>query len=239
MSKLPENVHEETALYNRARVFHDRQEAGMALAKLLVQYRAIEAVILGIPAGGVPVAAAAARELSLPFDFITVSKILLPWNTEAGYGAVACDGTWKLNDRLVHQAGLDSRTVQAGIAITKEKVERRAREFRKLLTKCEVTDKVAIIVDDGLASGFTMRVAVAALKNQNARSVAVAVPTGNMNALIKLANDVDEIYCANIRAGMYFAVADAYADWSDVSEDEVTAILGGFQPQRQQSTLSQ
>lgn len=239
MSRLPENVHEETALHGRSHVFNDRQEAGVALAKLLVRYRATEVIILGIPAGGVPVAAAAARELSLPFDFITVSKILLPWNTEAGYGAVACDGSWQLNDRLVHQAGLDSRTVQDGIASTKEKVERRTREFRKLLTKCEVKNKVAIIVDNGLASGFTMRVAVAALKNRDVRSVAVAVPTGHINALIRLASDVDEIYCANIRAGKYFAVAEAYAHWSDVGEDEVTSILGEFQLQRQQSTLSQ
>ena len=217
MSKLPENVHEDAALRNRARVFCNRNDAGMALAKLLWDYRDTDSVLLGIPAGGVPVAAAAAQQLSLPLDFLTVSKITLPWNTEAGYGAVAFDGTWQLNEQLVRQAGLNAKTVHEGIESTKEKVERRTREFRKLLTAHQIRERTAIIVDDGLASGFTMRVAVAALRNQDAKSVIVAVPTGHLNAIARLASDVDEIYCVNIRSGMYFAVAEAYTQWSDVS----------------------
>ena len=232
MSKLPKNVHEDATLRNRARVFRNRREAGMAVAKLLTNYRNTNAVILGIPAGGIPVAAKAARQLSLPLDFLTVSKITLPWNTEAGYGAVAFDGTWQLNDQMVRQAGLDAKTVHEGIASTREKVEWRTHEFRKLLEAQQIKDKTAIVIDDGLASGFTMRVAVTALRNQDAKTVIVAVPTGHLNAITRLASDVDEIYCANIRAGMYFAVADAYTQWSDVSEDEVTAILSEFQQGR-------
>ena len=229
MSKLPNNVQEDAALRNRARVFRNRREAGMALAKLFTDYRNTDAVILGIPAGGIPVAAAAAQQLSLPLDFLTVSKITLPWNTEAGYGAVAFDGTWQLNDQLVRQAELDAKTVHEGIANTRDKVERRTHEFRKLLDAQQIKDKIAIVVDDGLASGFTMRVAVAALRNQDAKSVVVAVPTGHLIAINRLASDVDEIYCANIRVGLYFAVADAYTHWSEVSEDEVIATLSAFQ----------
>lgn len=229
MSKIPNNIHEDIALRNRARVFRNRREAGMALATLLTDYRNADAVILGIPAGGIPVATTSAQQLSLPLDFLTVSKITLPWNTEAGYGAVAFDGTWQLNDQLVRQAGLDAKAVHEGVASTTEKVERRTQKFRKLLDAQQIKDKIAIVVDDGLASGFTMHVAVAALRNQEAKSVVVAVPTGHLSAITRLAGDVDEIYCANIRVGSYFAVADAYTHWSDVSEDEVAAVLSEFQ----------
>ena len=237
MSKLPDNVHEDSTLRNRARVFGSRNDAGIALAQLLLDYRDTDAAILGIPAGGVPVAAAAAQQLSLPLDFLTVSKITLPWNTEAGYGAVAFDGTWQLNEQLVRQAGLDAETVHEGIASTKEKVEQRVRKFRKLMPAHQIKHKIAIVVDDGLASGFTMCVAVAALRNQEAKSVIVAVPTGHLNAITRLAGDVDEIYCVNIRSGMYFAVAEAYTQWSDVSEDEVTSILSGFLLDQRQDQL--
>jgi len=231
MSEPPLNVHDQKGLRNRTHVFRDRSEAGAAIATLLRPYRASDAIIFGIPAGGIPVAATAARQLSLPLDFLAVSKITLPWNTEAGYGAVASDGTWQLNEGLVQQAGLDLNTVQAGIKATQDKVKRRAQEFRELLPACHVDNSTAIIVDDGLASGFTMRVAVKALRNQRAASIVVAVPTGHLSALAELAHQVDEVYCANMRDGLHFAVANAYAYWSDVSEDEVKATLSAFQNQ--------
>lgn len=228
MPGMPPNVHEQKALRNRTHVYRDRSEAGAVLAELLELYRATDTIILGIPAGGIPVAAATVHKLSLPLDFLAVSKITLPWNTEAGYGAVAADGTWRLNKRMVRQAGLDLETIQAGLKATKVKVNRRTAEYRALLPACRVKDTTAVIVDDGVASGFTMRIAVEVLRDQQAASVVVAVPTGHPGALNNLAQQADEVYCANIREGPRFAVAEAYAHWSDVSEDEVKAVLNAF-----------
>lgn len=106
MTNLPANVISLAALHNRTRVFRDRAHAGKILADLLAPYRAAEAVVLGIPAGGVPVAAVVADTLRLSLDIAVVSKLTLPWNTEAGYGALAFDGTLRLNETLVRQAGL-------------------------------------------------------------------------------------------------------------------------------------
>lgn len=225
MPTLPRNVHEQPSLRNQTQVFRDRLAAGAALAELLKAYEAADAMVFGIPAGGVPVAAEAAKRLCLPFDVLVVSKITLPWNTEAGYGAVTSDGTCQLNQRLVRQAGLDPATVQAGIKATEEKVRRRTREFRAILPGHKVSATTAIIMDDGLASGFTMRVAVQALRNQRVASIVVAVPTGHLRAVTALAQQADAVYCVNIREGLQFAVADAYTCWSDISEDEVKAML--------------
>ena len=225
MSELPRNVYEDPLLRNRTHVFAARQDAGAAVAKLLETYAAADAIIFAIPAGGVPVAVEAAERLGLPLDVLVVSKITLPWNTEAGYGAVTSDGTYQLNEQLVRQAGLDEQTVQAGIRTTREKVSRRTCDFRELLPKQDVRAHTAIVVDDGLASGFTMRVAVQALRNQQAASIVVAVPTAHLRAVTDLAQLTDAVYCANIRAGLQFAVADAYTHWSDIGEDEVKIIL--------------
>ncbi len=96
----PANVSETASLHNRASVFRDREDAGRQLASLLPEYRDSDALVLAIPAGGVPVAAALAAELRLPLNVLVVSKITLPWNSEAGYGAVAADGSYQINDAL-------------------------------------------------------------------------------------------------------------------------------------------
>lgn len=226
--QLPANVHDDPASRNRTGVFENRHDAGIALAALLERYRNSDAVLLGIPAGGMPVAAAAARRLSLPTDFFVVSKITLPWNTEAGYGAVAADGTWALNDSVVQRAGLDPDTVRSGVERTRRKVERRARAYRGILTARRLRGSTAILIDDGVASGFTLKVAVDAVRKQAPASVAIAVPTGHLRAVVELAAQADQLFCANIRTGPYFAVADAYVHWSDVGDDEVVDILAGL-----------
>jgi len=212
-------------LRNRVHVFRDRTEAGEVLARMLEGYRGSEALVLAVPAGGVPVAAAIARELGLALDVAVVSKITLPWNTEAGYGAVAFDGTVRLNEALLPELGLSEEDVAEGIERTKRKVERRAKTLRGDRPLPDLTHRTAILVDDGLASGFTMRVAVEALRNAGAREVVVAVPTAHAEAVRRLAGAVEVLYCPNIRGGGRFAVAEAYERWSDVEEEEVERIL--------------
>lgn len=225
MCQRPNNVIEIKALHNREHVFSDRRDAGKQLAQLLTKWRDSDAVVLAIPAGGVPVAAGLAESLHLPMDVLVVSKITLPWNTEAGFGAVSANGDVRINEALVTQAQLDKTEVDAGITRTREKVQRREKHFHKFTKKIPVRNKEIILVDDGLASGFTMQVAIESLRNRQAGHIIVAVPTGHSSSVKRIAEDCDQLYCANIREGFNYAVANAFDNWYDVSEEEVTKLL--------------
>jgi putative phosphoribosyl transferase len=206
-------------------VFLDRAEAGGILAGMLKMYKATDGVVLAVPAGGVPVGAAIAEDLKLHLDVLVVSKITLPWNTEAGYGAVAFDGTVRLNERLVPRLGLSEKEIQQGIEETKKKVTRRFRGLRGDKPFPDLSKRPAIVVDDGLASGFTLLVGVEALRKAGANQIMVAVPTGHRNSVQMMADRVEAVYCGNIRHGWSFAVADGYQRWSDVTDEEVMVIL--------------
>jgi len=222
--KAPFNIIERPELRDRVRVFRNRQHAGEVLAEMLSSYSKTDAIVLAIPAGGVPVAAAIAERLRIPLDVAVVSKITLPWNTEAGYGAVAFDETMRLNEVLVEHLGLTEEQIQQGIAQTTQKVLRRAKRFRGDRPFPDLAKRQAILVDDGLASGFTMLKAVEALRKAGARHICVAVPTGHASSLPRMAQEAEALYCANIRGGFSFAVADAYEQWTDVTEEEARAL---------------
>jgi putative phosphoribosyl transferase len=228
MWNIPENVTEDASLHNRGQVFRDRIGAAHCLASLMTEFRNANAVVAGIPAGGIPLAVTIAEELQLPLAVLVVSKITLPWNTEAGYGAVAADGTWMLNDNLVKQAQLDQATIDSGRDETGNKVRRRAAQFNGILGPVDFEGKSVLIVDDGLASGFTMRVAIASAGQQGARHIVVAVPTGHANAVEDIAGRCDHVYCANVREGYRFAVADAYEEWTDVSEAKAIKLVQAY-----------
>ena len=212
-------------LRDRTGVFHDRAAAGAALAELLGPERDPAAIVLAIPAGGVPVAEVIAERLELPLDLAVVSKITLPWDAESGYGAIAFDGTAEINVGLVHHLGLSRSLVEQGTARTRDKVMRRVRALRAGRPPLDLRGRRAILVDDGLASGFTMRVAVTAVRAAGAARVVVAVPTAHRDAAAALAPEVDALYCANRRGGRTYAVAAAYEQWRDVDEAEVVAAL--------------
>ncbi len=222
--KIPPNIIERPELRDHVRVFRNRQHAGEALAEMLSSYSKTDAIVLAIPAGGVPVATAIAARLQIPLDVAVVSKITLPWNTEAGYGAVAFDGTMRLNEDLVAHLELTKGQIQEGTEQTTQKVLRRVKRFRGDRPFPDLTKRRAILVDDGLASGFTMLVAIEALRKAGAQHICVAVPTGHGSSLPRMASEVEAFYCANIRGGSSFAVADAYEAWSDVAEEEAIAL---------------
>ncbi|UCG12489.1 MAG: phosphoribosyltransferase [Deltaproteobacteria bacterium] len=224
-ANLPENVIDLPELRDRVRVFRDRTHAGEVLASILEPHATIAPMVVAIPAGGAPVAKELAARLNLPLDIAVVSKITLPWNTEIGYGAVAFDGTVRLNRELVHRVGLTEEEIQQGIDLTSSKVMRRAKKLRGNRALPDFSFHPAILVDDGLASGFTMRVAVEALSKCGAADTIVAVPTGHLHTVERIAGEVKRLYCANIRGGRSFAVADAYQRWADVVEEELSLIL--------------
>lgn len=227
---LPPKLVERTDLRNRTRVFDGRSEGGAALAEMLDEYRGTDALVLAIPAGGVPVGAAVAERLGLPLDVAVVSKITPAWNTEVGYGAVAFDGSAVMNDDLVRAFGLSDEELRAGRQRTEEKVRRRVEALRGGRPVPDLTGRTAIVTDDGLASGFTMRCALEAVARLGAAERIVAVPTAHEESVGQLAERADTVYCPNVRAGPRFAVAEAYRHWYDVTEREVAEILSKFKP---------
>lgn len=225
MATSPERVIELPALRERTGVFRDRSHAGEVLAGMLGAYRGGTALVLGIPAGGAPVAAVIARALALSLDMAVVSKLTLPWNTEAGYGALAFDGTLRLNEALVARAGLSDADFETGKARAREKVARRVKLLRGDRPFPDLSQRCVILVDDGLASGFTLMVAIEALRHQQAKEIVVAVPTAHAESAERIASLVAALYCPNLRTGASFAVADAYQEWNDVTEESVVALL--------------
>jgi predicted phosphoribosyltransferase len=209
------------ALRDRTRVFADRADAGAILTGMLTHLLGGDAIVLAIPAGGVPVGVVIARNLRLPLDLIVVSKITLPWTTESGYGAVAFDGTVLLNDGMVADLKLPTTVVEDGIERTRRKVVRRSKELRGEAPPPDLFGRSTILVDDGLASGITMKAAASVARRLGATRVLVAVPTGSFETVQQLTGHVDEVYCANVRRGARFAVADAYRLWRDVDEAEL------------------
>ena len=226
--RIPHGVYGSNQYKEQTRVFRDRQHAGDVLARMLHPYQKVINMVLGIPAGGVPVGAVVAEILRIPFDVAVVSKITLPWNTEAGYGAVAFDGTVQLNKALMAQIGLSETEIRAGIEATTTKVRRRVENLRKKSPFPALSGQSIILVDDGLASGFTMLVAVEALKKAGAERIIVAVPTAHKGSMSAIVSKVTAVFCPNIRSAWRYAVADAYERWSDVDESEVMRILGCF-----------
>lgn len=219
------NLYEQKQLRDRTGVFADRRHAGQVLAEMLGLYRDSDAIVLGIPAGGIPVAAALAAALKLPLEVAVVSKMTLPWNTEIGYGAIAFDGTIKFNEMLLAEFRLDRGQIDAGTRRAREKVMRRVELLRGFGPLPDMSGRPVLVVDDGLASGFTMQVALEALSKLEADQLIIAVPTGHLDTVQRLLPSVAALYCANIRKGMRFAVAEAYERWSDVSDSEVLALL--------------
>jgi predicted phosphoribosyltransferase len=210
-------------------VFADRKEAGRILARMLHDLQGEKAIILGVPSGGIPVAVEVAAALDLNLDVAVVSKILLPWNTEAGFGAVGFDGSIWINDEYVAYYSLDQAAIEQQTQAALKKVQRRVRLFRDDRPWPDLQNRTVILVDDGIAAGSTLRVAVQALRNTGASGIIFAVPTAHMESLDQFRDKVDAIYCANIRSGPGFAVASAYRYWDDVDENDAVKMVLAYQ----------
>jgi predicted phosphoribosyltransferase len=219
-------------LRDRVGIFRDRGQAGRVLARMLEGKLPPGARLLAIPAGGVPVAAAMARALRLPLDVAVVSKITPSWNTEVGYGAVAFDGRIRLDEEMAEALGIDGAEARAGTERTAARVRRRVERLRGGRGALVAPGDTVVLVDDGLASGFTMLTAIDAVRDAGASRVLVAVPTGSRRAVERVSRSADEVHCANVRGGARFAVADAYQEWSDVDDATLVAILDAARPAR-------
>lgn len=216
---------EEYALRNKFYVFKDRYHAGELLAEKLREYGVADAYVLAIPAGGVPVGYVISKRLGFPFDVIVVRKIHIPWNQEAGFGAITFDGIIIFNERLLRALGLTREEIDHRIKVEKEAIERRLKLLRGDKPFPDITGKTTILVDDGIASGYTMLSAVKSVVRRKPKRIVVAVPTGSESAIRLLEPWVDDMVCLNVRTGPVFAVADAYENWYDLTDEDVVKIL--------------
>jgi len=206
-------------LYNKFYVFRDRQDAGRKLARFIPDFENI----IAIPAGGVPVAAEVSKIKGAELKILLVSKILLPWTTEAGFGAVSMFGDIEINKKLAEK--LDEDVINLQIEKTIEKIEHRKKLIPEKFFNFKKGSS-AVLVDDGLASGYTMLVAVKSAR-RFFNKVAVASPTASSSA-VKLLKEYCDLYVLNLRDLYPYAVADAYINWYDVSDEEVLEILKNF-----------
>lgn len=205
--------------------FIDRKHAGRILADYLKTFEERGAVVFAIPRGGVPVAVEVARALSCELDIIIPRKIPIPYNTEAGYGAVTEDGVIVLNQPLVGQLGLSNDEINRGAKEVMEEIARRQQVFRKVLKPLEVSGRTAFAVDDGLASGYTMAAAIKSLRRRGARKVIVAVPVASESGWQIAREGADDIACPIVSKSYPFAVAGFYRHWHDLDDEEVIGYL--------------
>jgi predicted phosphoribosyltransferase len=218
-------VTEELGLRDREYVFRDRRDAGILLAEMLREYGGSNAYILAIPAGGVPVAKEVSRLLGLKLDVAIARKVQLPDEPEAGFGAAGPDDVLVLNDDLMKERRITQDIIERQVRKATQSVRWREEIFRENAPYPDLKRKTVIIIDDGLASGFTMLAIIKFARERGANKVVVAVPTASERAAEMLLQEADEIYVLNIRGGMVFAVADAYENWNDISDEEALSIL--------------
>jgi putative phosphoribosyl transferase len=222
---LPGIVVDDTNLRNRSSVYQSREDAGAYLAKALEQLQGKDAIVLAIPSGGVPVGLAISSHLKLPFDLLIIRKIPIPGNPESGFGAVSLEGDMVLNEPMVRMLGLAPEEIEELAGPVREELSARNRIFRESRPWPKIKGKIAILVDDGLASGYTMLAAARVVHRREPKQIIVAVPTASARTVNILAPEVNMIFCPNIRSGATFAVADAYRHWHDLTPSEVVSLL--------------
>jgi putative phosphoribosyl transferase len=205
--------------------FLDRYDAGRRLAAALSRYAdQTDVLILALPRGGVPVAYEVARALHAPLDLFLVRKLGFPGHPELAMGAIATGGVRILDEELIRMYGVPAEMIEQVTAAEQRELQRRERLYRDDRPPPDVKDRTVILIDDGLATGSTMRAAVEALREEGAKKIVVAVPVAPPETCEALRAEVDDIICA-VTPEPFRAVGVWYADFSETGDDEVREIL--------------
>jgi len=205
-------------------VFQDRRDAGRVLARDVAKIPDLhDAVVLGLPRGGVPVAGEVAGVLNLPLDILIVRKLGVPGQEELAMGAIASGGTVVVNWHIVHELGIPEATINAVAERERREIARREHTYRSGRPPAQVDGRTVILIDDGLATGSTMLAAVRALRLR-ARRIVVAVPVAAKRTCDRLSREADTVVCPKTPRP-FFAVGSFYRDFRQTSDDEVRAIL--------------
>jgi predicted phosphoribosyltransferase len=205
--------------------FRNRHDAGRFLAgKLRHLANDPNVVVLALPRGGVPVAYEIARELNAPLDIFIVRKLGVPIYEELAMGAIASGGVRVLNEDVIRKLGITPRMINAVAEEEQCELERRELEYRRDREPLDVSGHVAILVDDGLATGASMRAAVKALRKRNPKRIIVAVPVGAAETCEKFESEVDEVVCGK-RPENFGGVGEWYEDFTQTTDAEVCELL--------------
>jgi putative phosphoribosyl transferase len=218
-------------------IYRNRTEAGKYLATKLATYADRDDVlVLALPRGGVPVAYEVAKELAAPLDVFLVRKLGLPGHEELAMGAIATGGVRVLNDDVVDYLDISDDVIDAIAAVELEELERRELAYRGARPEPEVRGKTVILIDDGLATGSTMRAAVTALRQLNPARIVVAVPVSAPETCDEYRMGVDEIICA-ATPKRFYGVGLWYRDFSQTTDDEVRELLERSRSQQTEDQL--
>ena len=208
--------------------FLNRSAAGRALAELLRKRQVITspslAVVLALPRGGVPVAAEVAQALSLPLDLLLVRKLGTPGFSELAMGAVASGGVLLLNEAVIAARQISPEAIAAEVAQERAELQRRESAYRGNRAPLSVAGKQVLLVDDGIATGFSMRAAVAALRQLHPARVVVAVPVAPADSIAELEQLADAVYCLETPMPFY-AIGQWYDDFRQLNDEEVRTLL--------------
>jgi putative phosphoribosyl transferase len=205
-------------------VFSDRVDAGKRLAAELKDFSAKNGVVLAIPRGGVVVGYEIAKALNLPLDIVIPRKIGAPENPELAIGAVAEDGTAILDNQLIKYLGVSQEYVNIEIEHQKQEIQRRLKLYRQDVSYPNLKGLDVIVVDDGIATGSTMKATLASVKNRGANSITVAIPVGPHSTIEELMKMADRVVC--LYTPEYFqAIGEFYNDFSQTSDEAVIKLL--------------
>lgn len=207
-------------------IFRDRTSAGEQLAAELIKYRSENPIVYGIPNGGIIIGCPISKALGCALEVAAVRKLPIPWDQEAGFGAVTADGSKVLNTRLVLLLDLSDADVAKIAAQVRADIERRSRQFQGNKPAPDIKNKTVIIVDDGIASGYTMLAAIESMKKIGGFSrLVVAVPVASAAALKLIREKVDDVICLKESEERVFTVASSYLYFSELRDTDVIACL--------------
>jgi predicted phosphoribosyltransferase len=224
------NVREDELSDESAPLFEDRADAGAQLARDLAHYRGQHALVLGLPRGGVPVAAPIAAALDAELDVIVARKLGAPGQEELGIGALTADGTRFINQRLVRAVGATPAYLERVTREQQVEAQRREQRFRQGLLPLALAGRIVIIVDDGLATGATMRAAVAAAQRAKPQRLIVAVPVGAADTCKLLEEEAHEVVCTH-QPERFSSVGTYYRDFDQTRDEEVLELLRAHRAQ--------